>query len=90
MTDSTKSAKQIQADREESDLANHLERAQWLTSPWPRWSCGDLVGPHTRHVLLLQSQQALRALSFKDDSITSALEGIHRVLSKLKLTGAAA
>lgn len=54
-------AAEIQREREAVNLQNHRERVEWLSSERPRWACGELVDAHSRHVLLLQSQEALCA-----------------------------
>lgn len=54
-------ALQIQRTREAADLANHIERIQWLGQPKPMWSCGTPVDAHTRNVMMLQSRTAIAA-----------------------------
>lgn len=54
-------AKQIQQERNDANLKNHRERVVWLSGERPCWADGEPVDCHTRHVLLLQSQDALRS-----------------------------
>lgn len=49
-------ASDIQQAREAADLANHMERLEWLTQEAPRWACGALVDTYTKNALLLQSR----------------------------------
>lgn len=54
-------AKKIQQERDAANMQNHRERIEWLSQDRPCWACGEPVDAHSRHVLLLQSQEALRA-----------------------------
>lgn len=53
---SNSAAARIQQEREAADLANHIERIQWLEAERPVYSCGTPVDTHTRNALLLQSR----------------------------------
>lgn len=47
---------EIERKRVESDLSNHIERLEWLSSDKPCWSCGTPVDAHLRNSLITQSQ----------------------------------
>lgn len=51
-----KRAVAIQRKREADELANHVERLEWLSGNAPCWSDGTPVDAHTRNTLLTQSR----------------------------------
>jgi hypothetical protein len=56
-------AQLLQQEREAADLENHRARLAWLSAERPRWNCGALVDAHSRHVLTLQSKDAIAKAS---------------------------